>query len=226
MARMNGDLYLSADPELASPGKGGLFRRTDGPLPSWQRLGHWGHVPQTDNGLGWLRGLTPVPDPSTLGSQVLLGGRSADRVIERIDGSLPPAPVPDADVRGLLTQAWGVAPTWLIIAYNNMLPATDPRTGRPVHLIGLGASLPSPNDTLAGAAWYLVRDGPQAYRVGRVLVPEDGRLGLAFGLRAVRTIAPSPFPEEQGRVWYFGGFDGAQGPHYNTAWIYRGTVAR
>lgn len=224
LASMNGDVYLSADPELASPGRGGLYRRVDGPAPRWERLGQWGTIPGEDNGLGWLRGLTPIPDPWNPASQVLLGGRSADRVIDRIDARAPSVPVQDADVRALLTRAWGVAPTWMIIAYNNFVPATDPRTGRPVHLVGLGASVPTSDDTLSGAAWYLVRDGPQAYRVGRVLVPEDGRLGLDFGLRAVRTIAPSPFPEEAGNVWYFGGFDGAQGPHYNTAWIYRGAV--
>jgi hypothetical protein len=37
------------------------------------------------------------------------------------------------------------------------------------------------------------------------------------GLRATRTIRPSPFPEEKGRVWYFAGFDAFGGPsHLNT----------
>ncbi|MEO1334164.1 MAG: hypothetical protein AAFV29_00915, partial [Myxococcota bacterium] len=47
-------------------------------------------------------------------------------------------------------------------------------------------------------------------------------------LRAVRTIAVSPFPEDEGRVIYVGGydvFDRATSPdrlQHNTAWIYRG----
>jgi hypothetical protein len=224
LAPMNGDLYIASDPELASPGRGGLYRRVDGPAPRWERLGQWGSIPETDNGLGWLRGLTAVPDPDRPLGEVLLGGRSADGVIDRLDGAAPPTPALDADVKGLLRQAWGLSPTAIIIAYNNMLPATDPRTGRPVHLVGLGASMPTPDDTLSGAGWYLVRDGPRSYRVGRVLVLEDGRLGRDRGLRAVRTIAASPFPEEEGEVWYFGGFDAAGGPHHNTAWIYRGVV--
>jgi hypothetical protein len=44
------------------------------------------------------------------------------------------------------------------------------------------------------------------------------------GLRSVRTVCVSPFPEDQGRVLYFGGFDAAQGPHRDTAWIYKGTL--
>jgi hypothetical protein len=44
------------------------------------------------------------------------------------------------------------------------------------------------------------------------------------GLRSARTVCISPFPEEKGRVIYFGGFDAAQGPHRDTAWIYRGVM--
>jgi hypothetical protein len=45
------------------------------------------------------------------------------------------------------------------------------------------------------------------------------------GLWAVRTIVPSPFPEECGRVLYLGGADaGNDTPTWhNTAWIYRAT---
>jgi len=45
-----------------------------------------------------------------------------------------------------------------------------------------------------------------------------------WNLRSGRTVSVSPFPEERGRVVYFGGFDAAQGPHRDTAWIYRGTL--
>jgi hypothetical protein len=47
----------------------------------------------------------------------------------------------------------------------------------------------------------------------------------------VRTIVPSPFPQEAGRVLYFGGADAGGGANpenpntqwHNTAWIYRAT---
>jgi hypothetical protein len=44
------------------------------------------------------------------------------------------------------------------------------------------------------------------------------------GLRSARTVCVSPFPEDKGRVLYFGGFDAAQGPHRDSAWIYKGTL--
>jgi hypothetical protein len=42
-------------------------------------------------------------------------------------------------------------------------------------------------------------------------------------LLATRTIEVSPFPEDESRVLYFGGFDCAGVDSRNTAWIYKGT---
>jgi hypothetical protein len=50
--------------------------------------------------------------------------------------------------------------------------------------------------------------------------------GTGIGHMGIRSIAPSPFEGEAGRVFYFGGGD-AGGPTpwlHNTAWIYRGTL--
>jgi hypothetical protein len=85
-----------------------------------------------------------------------------------------------------------------------------------------GGRLRGPN-RLGASAWYLVRYGKDDYGLGRVFDPahpipnrESG------GLRATRTIRPSPFPEEADRVWYFAGFDAFGGPsHLHTAWVYR-----
>ena len=44
-------------------------------------------------------------------------------------------------------------------------------------------------------------------------------------LVSTRTIAMSPFPEDRGRVLYFGGYDCNAVPSHNTAWIYRGEPA-
>jgi hypothetical protein len=44
------------------------------------------------------------------------------------------------------------------------------------------------------------------------------------GPRSARTVCVSPFPEDKGRVLHFGGFDAAQGPHRDTAWIYKGIL--
>jgi hypothetical protein len=59
--------------------------------------------------------------------------------------------------------------------------------------------------------------------------PANPLEGVRHGLRGCRSIVPSPFTEEAGRVRYFCGFDqtgptgrdGAKGP---MAWVYRGNL--
>lgn len=45
----------------------------------------------------------------------------------------------------------------------------------------------------------------------------------AAGSRGVRAISPSPFPEDAGAVWYFGGYDASGSEAHDTAWIVRGS---
>ena len=44
-------------------------------------------------------------------------------------------------------------------------------------------------------------------------------------LVSTRIIAVSPFPQDQGRVLYFAGYDCNGVPSHNTGWIYRGELA-
>ena len=41
---------------------------------------------------------------------------------------------------------------------------------------------------------------------------------------AVREILVSPFPEDRGRVFFFGGHDANNVDKHNTAWVYRGLL--
>lgn len=228
-AELDGRLYVAVDLSARRPENGGLFRRDDGPSPRWQRAGGWGPPPRRGvDALGvWLRGLTQVPDPLDPRRNVLLAGREADGVIERIDGAMPPSVVREADVPALLAGAWGSAPgsRYVLIAYNDMTKVQDPATGAAVHLIGLAVpgtgALPQ---EMARSGWYLVRDVAGNYAVGRVPEQPAGSVRPAGGLRAVRTIAASPLAGEAGRAWYFGGYDAARGPHVDTAWIARGAL--
>ena len=43
-------------------------------------------------------------------------------------------------------------------------------------------------------------------------------------LVAVREILVSPFPEDRGRVFFFGGHDANNVDKHNTAWVYRGLL--
>ncbi len=233
-AEAGGSVYLTVDLEPTKPENGGLFRRVDGPEPTWERVTGWtwSH-PNPDTQRPWfgMRGLPALPDGT------LLGAREHPGAIDRIDPRLPEGERRgvEFDVRSALMDLWQIPDDgrggMALIAYNDMLPVRHPLNGELVHLIALGTRHPgggtfrNPNQ-MGASAWYLVRYGAGDYGLGRVFDPahpipnrESG------GLRATRTIRPSPFPEEAGRVWYFAGFDAFGGPsHLNTAWIYRGEL--
>jgi hypothetical protein len=226
----NGDAYLAVDitPEL--PQNGGLFRRVDGPQPRWEWIGQWGHRP-AHRGVAWVRGLTAIPDPENPGKELLLCSREVDGVIEVINPQQNHEPRVEFDLRkhfgGLVGAREGQRVT-TIFAYNEVTPAVHPDTGERVHLIG-GGVMPGlrGESAQANGAWYLVRHADGRYGTGLVFDPEV--IPTAHGgLRCVRTICGSPFPEEQGRVLYFGGYDGGDlgtgMKHRDTAWIYRGVL--
>jgi hypothetical protein len=222
----NGDAYLAVDITPDAPRNGGLFRRVDGPQPRWEWLGEWGHRVQ-HRGVAWLRGLAAIPDPQQPGRQLLLASREVDGVIEIINPQQNHEARVEFDLRkhfgGLVGARDGQRFTTLF-AYNEMTPAVHPDTGERVLLIagGVMPGLPG-DDARAKSAWYLVRHADGRYGTGQVFDPAVVPHALG-GLRSARTVCVSPFPEDRGRVVYFGGFDAAQGPHRDTAWIYKGTL--
>ena len=174
-----------------------------------------------------MRGLTAIPDPKGGAHQVLLGTCNYPGVVYRIDPRQNHAVTTELDIRAYMAKAFGVTalrgPS--LSAYNNFLPATDPDTGEKVHLLGLWVNHPAGRSTdLGGSAWYLVRHADGTYGHGRVFDPGHARPNPPRGLLATRTIEVSPFPEDKGRVLYFGGYDCANIESHNTAWIYRGTL--
>jgi hypothetical protein len=108
---------------------------------------------------------------------------------------------------------------------------THPDTGEKVHLAGVWITNPAGADTEEGnSSWYLVRHADGTYAHGRVWTPDDPvpNQGVSGGLRSTRSICLSPFPEDKGRVLYFGGFDSGISTSSEefgyTAWIYKGTL--
>jgi len=69
---------------------------------------------------------------------------------------------------------------------------------------------------LDAGAWYLVRDSDGRYDL-RQITPSS-ITGQA--LVATRSIAASPFPNDEGAL-YFAGYDANKAPAHNTAWIFR-----
>jgi len=226
----NGDAYLAVDITSARPRNGGLFRRVDGERPQWEWLGEWG-TRFDHRGVAWMRGLTAIPDPKLPDRELLLASREVDGVIEVIDPAGGHSRRVEFDLRkhfgGLVGARDGQRVT-TIFAYNEMTPAVHPDTGERVLLIG-GGVMPQPagEDARARGAFYLVRHADGRYGTGRVFDPAFVPPPFG-GLRCVRTICSSPFPEDCGRVFYFGGFDagdfGTGARYRDTAWIYRGTL--
>jgi len=228
MAEADGVLYAAGGIKNETLFSGGLFRRVDGEKPRWELLWRWPHlIKEKGDETEILRGLTAIPDPAGDGHHVLLGTCNYPGVIYRIDPKKNFAVTTELDIRAYFAKVFGVAKLRgpCLSAYNNLLPATDPDTGEKVHLLGLWINHPDGRGTENGAsAWYLVRHADGTFGHGRVFDSRHPKPNPPLGLRATRTIELSPFPEDKGRVLYFGGFDCAGAESRDTAWIYRGTM--
>jgi hypothetical protein len=209
----------------------GLFRRVDGPNACWEwvPIKEWEDPQQPGRSLrtAQLRGLTAAPDGT--GEVLLVAWDTRDAVIERIDPRSNYKTTVELDVRDYFQKAWGRRVGVSSFAYNDMLPVTHPETGEKAHLIGLWLVHPDgEGNELGKSSWYLVRYADGTYRYQRIWDEKNPLTNAQYGLRGCRSIRPSPFPEEAGRVWYFCGFDqtgalggGARG---ETAWIYKAVL--
>lgn len=230
MTEANGILYAAGGIKDETPLSGGLFRRVDGNKPHWELVWRWPHlIEKHGDETVILRGLTAIPDPQGGQHQVLLGTCHYPGVIYRIDPGRGYAVTTELDIRAYFAKAFGIAKLVgpCLSAYNEFLPVTDPDSGEKVHLLGVWVDHPSGRATEKGAsAWYLVRHADGTYTHGRVFDPKNPKPNSPRGLLATRTIEVSPFPEDMGRVFYFGGFDCSSIESHNTAWIYKGELPR
>lgn len=218
----NGRLYVAGGTNNSYPNEGGLYLRIDGINPTWKRVYTW---PGSSH--PGMRSLTAVPNPVNINSDVLIGTREYDGVIERI------VPMPgdtvnvvlEMDVRQSFTNTWGgLGGLIAIAAYNRLDEGFNPVTGEKVWFLGLNIKHPNPLGTPeANNAYTLMRDAAGNYAYCMV-VDSSILIPPGVGLKSVRTMQISPFPQDSNRVYYLGGFDGANGPHQNTAWIYRAEV--
>jgi catechol 2,3-dioxygenase-like lactoylglutathione lyase family enzyme len=213
----------------------GLFRRVDGPNARWEwvPIKEWEDPQQPGRSLrtAQFRGMATVPAPDGKGEVLLCAWDAQDAVMERIDPRNGFKVTVELNVRDFLTKQWGRRVGIGTFAYNDMLPVTHPGTGEKAHLIGLWLMHPDgEGNELGKSSWYLVRYADGTYRYQRIWDDKNPLTDAKYGLRGCRSIRPSPFPEEAGRVFYFCGFDqhgakgaGATGP---TAWIYKGTIEK
>lgn len=230
LVEVNGVLYASVgSDEDTAKGNGGLFRRVDGREPHWEWLLDWRpSVPEQDRTAATqrdlkpgLRGLTAIEWPPGSGQRILLGAREHPGVIERVELAPRPRLVPEFDVREHFRALLGGGRMGVtLVAYNHFTPFRDSESGELLHLTGAWINQPRSAEESSGAM-LLIRHADGTWTHQPIPLLTDAPRA---SLRGCRTICVSPFPEEQGRVIYLGGFDAAGGPHRDTARIYKGTL--
>ncbi|MEA2771197.1 MAG: hypothetical protein QOD93_4159, partial [Acetobacteraceae bacterium] len=219
-AEASGHLYAAIGQQV--------WVRQDGTTPQWRRLytNPSPHYSQTG-----LRGLTALAEPGK--ADVLLAAVEGNGArIVRIDPATG-AETTDLDLAAFLDAAWGTRVSYVIAAYNDM-PGL-PHSGAGDDLaIGLEAYIPPtaprpPGHTilnvingLEGGAWLLIRHPGGRYVLHQVTARFPG---IGQNLVAVRSIVPSPFSAEPGKI-YVGGYDANDTPAHDTAWIARGFLDR
>jgi len=225
-AEANGVLYAACSLKNAPPHPGGIYRRIDGPQPKWELVYRWpfriiGRSTEWKN----MRGLTAVPDPKGGGHQVLLAARSYGSVIERIDPAKNFAVTAELNIRDFFAKQWGLTALRgpVLAAYNRIVPVTHPVTGEKIHLIGVAVAHPKGDTPPHNGSYFLIRRADGRYEAGEIYDPAHP-VPAGSSLVATRAIEVSPFPEDRGRVFYFGGYDCGFRKSHNTAWIYRGEI--
>ncbi len=212
-AEVNNVLYVAIDP--------GIYARTDGALAHWDMVYQFTDPPYQSDG---LRGLTAVPSPSGDGDVLLESLEGYLGYVGYIDPAAGYTSTEELHFLPYFIRNWGgLTQPYVVAAYNDVTPLQDPKTGETLELIGLEAQ--SPVAGHANSSWYLVRhlDGSyDLHEIPPIATPENPDPSLF----ATRAIVLSPFPEDQGKIVYFGGYDASwDTTDHNTAWIYRASLS-
>jgi hypothetical protein len=218
-AECNGRLYVAVGQHV--------YERIDGTDPHWRLLytnPNPGRISETG-----LRGLTAIRAPTGSGEVLLVAVEGTAPRIVRVDPR-DGSEATELDVADFLRQGWGMAVSYVIAAYNDMVKIPDPVGGGAL-LIGIEAFIPAQAPVAAGhrvvgvgyarleaGGWYLVRRVNGHYDLRQVPAPADS------SLVAVRAIRASPFAQQPDWV-YFAGYDANKSAAHNTAWIIRGPKA-
>ena len=211
-----------------------LYQRADGPVPVWMDVYF---CPKEIPPCG-LRGLSAVPKPGGRGEVLWFTALGKAR---RLDPADEFKETIELDLPVFLTEKLGLKVTFVLSAYNDLMPYVKPGTGETLWLFGFECCHPAavvnahpklkarvqvrdkpdkPHLCFAGNGRYCIRHAQGAsitYELAEITDPREPQLV------ATRTIVVSPFPEDQAKAFYFAGYDCNGVPSHNTAWIYRGT---
>jgi hypothetical protein len=233
-ANCNGELYAATSKHI--------LKRTDGKSPSWTTVKEY----PNEMAASGIRGLTAVPNPSGSGQVLLYNCRDKDMQtkVRRLDPVNSYAETVELNINADMGARLGARIPYVLSAYNDFLNYTSPGTGENVWMFGFEISFMQPavkqhqqwrvmkveKQHLTGSSWDMyysaegryyvryVKAGVVTYELKEVIDP------ALPTLVSVRTIAVSPFPVDQGKVLYFGGYDANYQPSHNTGWIYKGVL--
>ena len=220
-AEADGALYASITPQRLGELRGGLYRRNDGPTPTWTQLWNW-WVDDGDRAYP-LRGLTGVPAPDGSARQVLIGGQEEPGQMQRFD----PAPgvttaAVELDYAAYFSNLWGsLGRNHPIAAFNDVLPVSDPLSSEPLCLIGMWVSDPGYHDPPHNGDHCLIRHADGIHYEWLRVFDYQRPIPAGEEFKGSRTLCVSPFAEDAGLAYYVGGFDTGSGPISDTAWICR-----
>jgi poly(A) polymerase len=223
-----------------------IFRRIDGEQPRYELvLDMSGQVDSRTSrarfqSIGGIRGLSAI-EGSVPGRKSLIfvwhNGSQSQACIHRLD------PKPDGSwsdrqevcLAQLASRHIGAPVSFVLGAYSNFLPLSDPSTGELLHVVGIEAFIPgrgfdpltahnqrySTGGHYAGAL-YALRDSKGGWRIGEVGGKfRPGKRELV----SVYTYAMSPFGgTDEGRI-YLGGYDPNHFASTNTAWVANAPLA-
>jgi hypothetical protein len=206
---------------------GVIYRRSDGPSPSYKEILNLGGGVNTD--VGGIRGLTAIANPNGAGESILFvwvpNGRSPSQ-LKRLDpdGSGGYTIRDEANISELMREKLGVHVGYTLAAHSNMYPVVHPGTGETVHIIGFQGNLQGSDhlkwkgSRLYAGAMYAVRAADRTYTVHEV----NGRYAPGKPvLVSPRTFAHSPFGD---RSLFVGGHDCSGVRSDDMAWVFKASV--
>jgi len=216
MVDCNGVLFAAAKPSI--------YKRND-ENKRWEVVYSHPHqysFDETQYASGF-RALTCIGNGTSGGRKALIAsfeGISGD--ILRFDLDTGAATV-ELQTRDFLTQQWGYPPAKsdLIAGYNDV-----PLVNLNPHIRLFGMLAISPKSAERNSAWLLSRTKSSTlrYELHEARPPRWPNSRSDGALWAVRAVAVSPFPDDQGQIVYLGGYDAHFASDHNTAWLLRGGI--
>ena len=225
----NGELYAACGILDSTQLSGGVFKRIDGLNSTWQQVYRWAgyNLKNYDDETRIMRGLTTVPNPVNSNQEVLIAFRYfPEPMIERIDPNNNYQVTTELNLKDFFGLKWhgqGKYSGPIRCAYNGFRRVTDLNSSDTVSISGLQIYHPDFPKQPQNGSYYLLRRDNGTYDYGSVFDTLNPVDTINKSLDATRYIVVSPFPQDNGQVFYFGGYDGGF-VNNRTAWIYRGVL--